>query len=81
MKTGNDFKFFEEDKKISFEDKMIDYKNMTNEEQKELYLRMKREKYFEKHSKEEIDPEIGGVVLVFVVGFIVVVILSAIMNS
>lgn len=80
MGKDNDFKFFEEDKKISFEDKMIDYKNMTNEEQKELYLRMKREEYFKKHSQEQIDPEIGGVVLVFVVGLVVVAILSIIMN-
>ena len=80
MGKENDFKFFEEDKKIFFEDKTIDYKNMTNEEQKELYLRMKREEYFKKHSQEQIDPEIGGVVLVFVVGLVVVAILSIIMN-
>ena len=80
MGKDNDFKFFEEDKKIFFEDKTIDYKNMTNEEQKELYLRMKREEYFKKHSQEQIDSEIGGVVLVFVVGLVVVAILSIIMN-
>ena len=80
MGKDNDFKFFEEDRKIFFEDKTIDYKNMSDKEQKELYLRMKREEYFKKHSQEEIDSEIGGVVLVFVVVLVFAAILAIIMN-
>lgn len=56
----------------------IDYKNMSDEEQKELFLRMKREKYFEINNEIAEKQEIGeniikGAGIVFVV--IVMVIL------
>ena len=64
MGKDNDFKFFE--------DKTIDYKNMTDKEQKELYFRMKREKYFEnQNAKEKVDDAIGGVL--FIIAFLIVV--------
>ena len=58
----------------------IDYKNMSNEEQKELYLRIKREKYFEINNemveKQEIQENIikgAGIVSVVIVMVILLV--------
>ena len=55
----------------------IDYKNMSDEEQKELYLRIKREEYFENNNRmvegQEIVKKGAGIVFVVIVMVILLV--------
>ncbi len=54
----------------------IDYKNMSDKEQKELYLRIKREEYFENNNRmvegQEIVKKGAGIVSVVIVMVILV---------
>lgn len=54
----------------------IDYKNMSDKEQKELYLRIKREEYFENNNRmvegQEIVKKGAGIVSVVIVMFVLV---------
>ena len=54
----------------------IDYKNMNDKEQKELYLRIKREEYFENNNRmvegQEIVKKGAGIVSVVIVMVILV---------
>ncbi len=54
----------------------IDYKNMSDKEQKELYLRIKREEYFENNNRmvegQEIVKKGVGIVSVVIVMVILV---------
>ncbi len=54
----------------------IDYKNMSDKEQKELYLRIKREEYFENNNRmvegQEIVKKGAGIISVVIVMVILV---------